>query len=417
MGGLGRDALHTVLLILRREFLTRVRGRFFLIGTAVLVVLVAGFIVLQAVVLNQATTTVRVGFVGATQALAEPLRAAVTGGGITVQTKDVQSVSSGEDQVRSGNLELLISGDPAAPEVEFKDQLQPTVATALDELIKQVAFEQALAGSGVDPATIEAKVAAARFHPVALDPNAAQRTQRIVVGIFVAALLFTALQLYGGFVATGIVEEKQNRIVEILLSTVRPRQLLVGKVVGIGLLGFIQLIILGAVALVAASRTQVISVPDIGAAAVAGGIVWYLLGFAFYALVYAAGGSLVSRQEDLQAVLTPITIVVVGTYLAFFWVVSNPDNPIAIGLSMLPAMSPILMPARMASGEAQAWQVVVAVVLSIAATFGMTRLAATIYTNSVLKVGSRVGWLEALGAAQETRWRGSAARASRAPKP
>src|SRR5207302_1165498 len=192
MGGLGRDALHTVLLILRREFLTRVRGRFFLIGTAVLVVLVAGFIVLQAVVLNRATTTVRVGFVGATQALAEPLRAAVTGGGITVQTKDVQSVSSGEDQVRSGNLELLISGDPAAPEVEFKDQLQPTVATALDGLIKQVAFEQALAGSGVDPATIEAKVAAARFHPVALDPTAAQRTQRIVVGIFVAALLFTA---------------------------------------------------------------------------------------------------------------------------------------------------------------------------------------------------------------------------------
>src|SRR5439155_14109856 len=66
----------------------------------------------------------------------------------------------------------------------------------------------------------------------------------------------------------------------------------------------------------------------------------------FYALLYAAGGSLVSRQEDLQAVLTPITFVVVGTYLAFFWVVSNPDNPVAIGLSMVPPLSVVLMPDR-----------------------------------------------------------------------
>ena len=400
MGGLGRDALHTVLLILRREFLTRVRGRFFLIGTAVLVVLVAGFIVLQAVVLNRATTTVRVGFVGATQALAEPLRAAVTGGGITVQTKDVQSVSSGEDQVRSGNLELLISGDPAAPEVEFKDQLQPTVATALDGLIKQVAFEQALAGSGVDPATIEARVAAARFHPVALDPNAAQRTQRIVVGIFVAALLFTALQLYGGFVATGIVEEKANRIVEILLSTVRPRQLLFGKVVGIGLVGFIQLVIVGAVALLAGLKTQAISVPTVGVTAVLGGLLWFVLGFVFYALIYAAGASLVSRQEDLAMVTAPISILIVGPYVAFFWMVANPGNPIGIALSLVPPFAPVLMSARMATGDAQAWQVVLAVLLMVAAIGGMNALAARIYSNSVLRIGSRVRLAEA--------WRGRA---------
>src|ERR1700674_3552098 len=129
MGGLGGEALHTVFLIARREFLTRVRSRFF-----------------------------------------------------------------------------LISGDPTAPKVEFKDQLDPTVAAALDGLVKQVAFEQALVGSGVDPATIEAKGAPPRFQPVALDSNAAQRSQRIVVGMFVAALLFTALQLYGGFVASGVVE-------------------------------------------------------------------------------------------------------------------------------------------------------------------------------------------------------------------
>jgi ABC-2 type transport system permease protein len=254
MNHLGGDALHMVFLIARREFVTRVRSRFFLIGTAVLVVLLAGFILLQAYVLNRTTTTVNVGLVGASQVLAQPLRAA-SGGGVTVQTQTVQSLRDGEDQVRSGSLDALVSGDPAAPVVEFKDQLDPTLAAALDGLVKQAAFEQALAGSGVDPATIEAKVAAAGFHQVALDPNAAQRSQRVVVGIFVAALLFISLQTYGGFVATGIVEEKANRIVEILLSTVRPRQLLFGKVVGIGLVGLVQLCLLGAVALVSVMKT------------------------------------------------------------------------------------------------------------------------------------------------------------------
>src|SRR5438270_2391483 len=403
-------------LIARREFLTRARSRFFVVGTIVLAVMMAGFIVLQSFLAGR-PTTLDIGFVADTQVLAAPLKQAAESKTLTIATHDESSVGAGKDLVNNGKLDVLVSGDPAAPDVYVKDDLSTTVELTLTGLAKQVALNRALVAAGANPSEVAAQVARANIQVTYLDPNAAQQAAHVVVGIFVAALLYVSLVVYGQIIAQGVVEEKQNRIVEILLSTVRPRQLLVGKVVGIGLLGFVQLIILGAVALFAASRTQVISVPDIGAAAVAGGILWYLLGFAFYALVYAAGGSLVSRQEDLQAVLTPITIVVVGTYLAFFWVVSNPDNPIAIGLSMLPAMSPILMPARMASGEAQAWQVVVAVVLSIAATFGMTRLAATIYTNSVLKVGSRVGWLEALGAAQETRWRGSAARASRAPKP
>jgi ABC-2 type transport system permease protein len=386
---LGGDALHTVFLITRREFVTRVRSRFFLIGTVVLMVLLAGYIVLQADVINKSSTTVKVGFVGASQALAKPL-AATSGGGVTIQTQLVQSVSSGVDQVRSGNLDALVSGDPSAPDVEYKDQLDPTVAANLTTLVQDIVFRQALAGSGVDPAAIEAKVAAAGIHAVALDPNAAQRSQSEVVGIFVAALLYIALVVYGSFVATGIVADKANRIVEILLSTVRSRQLLFGKVVGIGLVGFIQLVLLGSVALVAVMETHAITVPAVGVTAVLGGLLWFVLGFLFYALVYAAGGSLVSRQEDVGAVTAPIQVVILGSYLAFFWVVANPANPIGTVLSVLPPFAPVLMPARMATGDALAWQVVLAVALMLSAIVGMNALAARIYSNSVLRVGSRV---------------------------
>ncbi len=387
--------LRMIYLIARREFLTRAQSRFFLIGTVVLAVLMAGFIVLQSFLAGR-PTTIDAGFVGDAQVLAAPLAQAAGSKTLTVNTHNEPSVAAGQDLVQSGKLDLLVSGDPAAPDVYVKDDLSTTIQLTLTGLVKQVALNRALAAAGADPAVVAAQVAKANINLKYLDPNAAQQTARIVVGIFVAAFLYVSMLVYGQIVAQGVVEEKQNRIVEILLSTVRPRLLLFGKVIGIGLLGIIQLLILSAVALLAVSQTQVISLPDIGVGAVASGILWYVLGFVFFALVYAAGGSLVSRQEDLQAVLTPITIVVVGTYLGFFWVVANPNNPLAIGLSMLPAMSPILMPARMASGEAQAWQVVVAVVLSIAATYGVNRLAARIYTNSVLKVGSRVSWMEAL---------------------
>ena len=399
MSRLQSDGLRTFLLIARREFLTRVRSRFFLVGTVLLMVLVAGYIVLQAEVFNRATSTVKVGLVGASQVLAQPL-AASSGGGVTIKTQAVESVQSGEDMVRAGDLDALVSGDPAAPEVEVKDQLDPTVASALTALVQDTVFRQALAVSGVDPAPIEAKVAAAGFRLVALDPNATQQSERSVVGVFVAALLYIALQVYGQFVAQGVIEEKANRIIEIILSTVRPRQLLFGKVVGIGMVGFVQLILVGAVALVAVMKTHAITVPSLGVTAVLGGLLWFVLGFLFYALIYAGAGSMITRQEDAAAVTVPITLLLVGTYLVFFWVVANPDNPIGIALSVLPPFAPVLMPARMALGSAQAWQVGLAVVLMLAAIVGMNALAARIYSNSVLRIGSRVRLAEA--------WRGRA---------
>jgi len=153
------------------------------------------------------------------------------------------------------------------------------------------------------------------------------------------------------------------------------------------------------VGLVAVSRTHVINLPNVGVTAIAGGLMWFVLGFFLYALVYAAAGSLVSRQEDLASVTTPLTMLVVGTYLAFFWVEANPTNPIGIALSIIPPLAPILMPARMATGDAQAWQVILAVILTIGEIALLNALAARIYANSVMRIGSRVKLSQA--------WRGT----------
>lgn len=388
-----------VYLIARREFISRVRSRFFLIGTVVVMVVLAGYIVLQTAVIGRAVTTVKVGFTPEAQALAQPLKtAAGADPTLKVETSSVAGTAAGDDDVRSGALDAVVSGDPAAPDVAVKDDLNPAVAATLDGLVKEVALNRALAATGADPSVIEGKVAAASIHLIALDPNAAVRAQRLVVGVFVAALLYVALVIYGQLIAAGIVEEKANRIIEILLSTVRPRQMLFGKVIGIGLMGFVQLLLLGVVGVITLRFAQAISVPSVGVSAAAGGLLWFVLGFLFYGLIYAAAGSMVSRQEDIAAVTTPITMLVVGTYLAFFWVVANPDNPLAVLLSVLPPFSPVLMPARIATGDAQLWHIAVAVVLMLIAIAGLNTIAARIYTNSVLRVGSRVSLVQA--------WRG-----------
>ncbi|HEX6489299.1 MAG TPA: ABC transporter permease [Candidatus Dormibacteraeota bacterium] len=390
-----RSWLRIVYLVARREFLARVRSRVFLIGTAVLVILVCGYIVLQAEVFSRSGTSFNVGFTGPAQGLAQPLVAEARALDFKVTVSSPASQSQGVDSVRSGDLDALVSGTPTNPTLTVKDQADPQLSAALNAVVRQAAFDEALLAHGVSPGVIGAQVAGAGVSVHPLDAGASERAARTVAGTIVAILLFVTLQIYGQVVAAGVVEEKSNRIVEIILSTLRARQLLLGKVLGIGSMGVIQLAIVGAAALLVASRTNVISVPAVGPSVVGGSLLWFVLGFLIYALLYAAAASLVSRQEDLGAVTSPLSFVLVGTYLTFFWAVNNPDSVAAIVISVLPVFAPVLMPARMATGDATVWQVVLAVALTAGAIVAISGIGARIYANSVLRTGARVSLRQA----------------------
>lgn len=387
--------LRTVFLVARREFLTRVRSRVWLIGTALLVLAVCGYIVLQAKVISPSASTTKVAFVDEAAVLQPAVSRGAAALGVTINVRAVPTQAEGVAEVESGALDALVSGAPTRPTVTVKEQLSPPLAPAITSASRQIALNQALLQQQVDPASVNGAVAAAGPVVSTIDRGAAQRSQREVAGIVVAIMLYISLLIYGQVVAAGVVEEKANRIVEILLSTIRPRQLLFGKVLGIGLLGLIQLAVVGAAGLLVAGRTQVISVPALGVSSVVAGLVWFVLGFVLYAMLYAAGASLVSRQEDLAAVTAPLSVLVVGTYLSFFWVIANPATTAAAVLSVLPPFAPILMPARMATGDASAWQVALAIGLALAFIAALNVLAARIYSNSVLRLGSRVSLRQA----------------------
>jgi ABC-2 type transport system permease protein len=328
--------------------------------------------------------------------LAQPLGEAARGlGGITI--RHVAGQATGESLVRSGRLDVLVSGSPLAPQVLVKNGLNATVQAALTGLVKQEALTAQLTAHGVNPVTVAAAVAHAGIHVHSLTPPRSRDTQRLVIALMVGIALFISLQVYGIQVAQGVAEEKESRIVEILLATIRPGQLLLGKVAGIGLVGLLQLAIIGAVALLLIERTHVVTIPAFGAGDVAGGLFWFVLGFSLYAILFAAAGSLVSRVQEVQMATLPVVMGLVVGYLAGFAVVlPDPGSPASTAFSLVPFFAPVLMPERIATGDATAWQVVLAVALTLVSIGAVTQLAARIYANSVLKTGGRVGLGEAL---------------------
>jgi ABC-2 type transport system permease protein len=192
-----------------------------------------------------------------------------------------------------------------------------------------------------------------------------------------------------------VVEEKATRIMEILLATIQPSRLLAGKVIGIGLVGLLQLTIVGAAALVAVHVTNVAAIPALGVASILGDIFWFLLGFLFYATAYAAVASLVSRQEEIQSAVAPIGILQIAGYLLVYAALPNPSGPLATVCSLLPPFTPILMAVRMASSDVPFWQVGLAVALTVASIIGLTWLAGRMYTNAAMRIGARVRFMDA----------------------
>ena len=384
-----------VWLVMRRELNTRLRTKAFLIGTAVMLLLLLGYVGFQAS-LASSSSLGKVGLTGQSIGLAQQLTAAAEADGQRIQTVAVTD-NSGLSKVESGDLDALVSGPSGQLHVDYKSDLDSGLRRVLDHVAQQEVLDGELAKGGAIPSEVMARVANTHVDTKAMTPEPAGHTQRLVIGLITSLLLYFSILTYGMMVAQGVVEEKSSRVVEILLSSVRPWQLLFGKVLGIGLVGLVQLAIIVSVGAVAASITGVFTLSGFATGALLWALVWYLLGFLLYATVYGALGSLVSRQEDTQAVISPLNIVLVVGFLAGFnLVVQAPNGAATKILSLVPLLSPILMPARIATGAAAGWEIVLSLVLTVAMIALLTFIGGKIYANSVLRVGSRIKLKEAL---------------------
>ena len=231
------------------------------------------------------------------------------------------------------------------------------------------------------------------------DPDEEPRRIAAFVGTFI---LYISILLFGGLVAMGTVEEKQNRVVEVVLSRVKPVQVLVGKVLGIGALGLAQLLVLAATVAVVVSIIEIpdVSLPSLRAEIIGGVIFWFLLGYTLYAFIYAALGATVSRQEDLQGLVVLPFVLVLPGFLIAVQATEGPDLLVVRLASFFPPWSPMVMPVRSVVGNAPFWEVALSVLLVLAAIYLLARIGARVYNGALLRTGGKVKLREAWKAAR-----------------
>ncbi|HSL58541.1 MAG TPA: ABC transporter permease [Acidimicrobiales bacterium] len=386
-------------LVAGRELRERARSRSFKVSSVITLLLVAGFVLLPNVLPDSGDPEWDLAVVGPTpegfdaalDAVARSLDATIT---VVRSPDDADPVrllegDDAPDAVLVDGRELLADGDPAP-------DLRSAVATALS----QARLQSLIAGAGVDPADVEDALGDP-LSSGSVDETAGDATGIAFIGIVV---LFIAINSYGAWVLTGVLEEKSSRVVELVVAAVPARALLAGKVLGIGALGLGQLTVIGLGGLALALATGATDLPDGLAAGAAWALVWFVLGFAFFAVAYATAGSLVSRQEDAQTAATPIVMVVLASYfVSLIFVAPDTGSSTARIVSLLPPVAPMAMPARIAEGAAEAWEIGLAVGLMLVATWALVAVAARVYEHALLRTGAPLGLRDVVGAARAGR--------------
>jgi ABC-2 type transport system permease protein len=383
-------------LIAARDFWVRLRERSFLISTLLNVGVISVLVLARASGGFSGAPSFDVGTVGGTDVVAVADGAASLGGtDITVRVHPYPDRAAADAALMDGSIDAVVTGTQLYGLQSVDTRLQALVQTSAH----QAAVDAVLAKHHVPEAQREAVSQTDPLALGALQPAPPDQQNNAAVAFIGVLLLYGQLFGYGLWVATGVIEEKASRIVEMLLSAVRPKQLLAGKIIGIGVLGLAQLITIAgfAICLALVTGTHLVHASAIWAALLVIG--WFILGYAFYASLFAAAGSLVSRMEELQNVIVPINLTILVSFIISIGSLQDPNSTLAVVASILPVSAALAMPVRIVLGAATGWQIALSLTLLIGSAIALVPIGARLYAGAVLRTGSRVKLRDAWRAA------------------
>lgn len=415
---------HT-LSIAKREYLLRVKGKAFWLSTLGLPILVLAATILPSLLLSMSGATERMVIVDRTGKVAPELKRAAT---------DPEAKSGGpKNPEKKTEIEFLFEAPKPNPGQQEKELDRRVLASEISAwiLIDEAALSsgtfsyRARSTSGfVTQSVVERRLARAvqrlRLAEVGVDPA---RTEELMKGIdldtvrvseeggrreiglagaalayIVFMMLFVAIQVWGQQVMTGILDEKSSRIVEVLVSVVRPFELMLGKLLGIGSVGLTQFAIwiLTAAALTApgvgmavALLPKDVSLPEIGMGVVLHLIIFFVLGFFVFSSFYAALGAAFNNMQEAQQMAAPLILLLTVPVFLAPKVINDPDSTLSVVLSMVPIFSPLLMTLRLAIRMPPLWQVLLAEILTAGFVFVMVWSCARIYRVGILMYGKK----------------------------
>ena len=424
-------------LIIKREYLTRVRKRSFLIMTFLGPLLMAAIYIIPIMLaLNTSTDHLRVAVVDESHWFEDRFTSNEQHTFVNMPGQPIDSV---KEMVKNGVFDMAIYVPPTQLNIPSNGiiyslrQVPMDIEAYINGVMQKEIENQKLLAKGVDPEIVSAVKTNVNLQVMRMDEKGNEKetfTQvQFTLGIILAMLVYMFIIFFGGQVMQGVAEEKTNRIIEVIISSVKPFQLMMGKIIGVSLVALTQFVMwilltgalyLGFSAYIGLSHPEVLSqgtvmsqeisandimsnegVQDIVQIAqsidfgtiIISFLIFFILGYLLYATLYAAIGSLVDNNTDSQQFTLPITVPLIVAIISSFYIVNNPDGALSFWLSIIPFTSPISMMVRIPFGV-PIWQIVLSVVL-LAGTFVlMTWLAAKIYRTGILMYGKKLSYKE-----------------------
>lgn len=380
-------------LVAGREIRERLRGRIFRVGTIIMLLAVSAAIVIPT--LNKTSTSgtslQKVGYVGTLPPVTrELILAAAQANSDKVQFIPEASVVLAKSQLKSGASYFSIIDSSEVllyqPATASSSPADPALVNAVAEYLGVVIAYHDASLTPAQAATVT-NSKAVPVHTLVSSSKGTAATPSII-GI---VLLFLLLTQYCTWIMIGVMQEKSSRVVEVLLATVRPIQLLGGKVLGIGLVAIGQALLLVGVALGLGAAVGSNVLHGSAPLGLLAELAWFVLGYAFYCWVYAAAGSMAERQDQVQTLALPLSIPILFGYIYSITVASSgTPNAFFDVLAYFPPTAPFCMSVLVGLGRATWWEFLISALISVVATAGMAILASHIYRRAVLRTGGRV---------------------------
>jgi ABC-2 type transport system permease protein len=420
--------------IIRREYLSRVRTKAFWISTAVVPLLMLAFTILPSLLMMRTGGNYTIAVVTDDDALWSQLEKAVAERTASATPTDANVKMVGGQPASASSLTIALrrqqpAADSVAQRLELKRQigakqlsgaliLPATVVadgkaeylstnvsairliTLLERAVDAAVVHQRLTGAGVPPDQVKALTARADMKPVRIGEDLSESKEgafekSFILSYVLSFTLYMTMMFYGYYVMRGVLEEKSSRIVEVIVANVRPMELMLGKIFGVGAVGLTQYAIWVLVAMN-------LAVPGLlGIAAMEGStalvsptllvffVVFFILGYFVFASFYAAIGAAFNTEEEAQQMQTVVSMVMALSLMFMFPVLANPDSTFSVVLSLIPLFAPVLFFMRMTVQMPPLWQTVLCLALLVGFILLIARFAAAVYRIGILMYGKR----------------------------
>ena len=424
-------------LIIRREYLTRVRKRSFLIMTFLGPILMAAIYIIPIMLaLNSNEEHLRIAVVDESKWFEDRFNNTKEHTFIPMPGQPIDSV---KEMVKNGVFDMALYVPPTQLNIPSNAvvysirQVPMEVETYISSVMEKEIEDQKLMAQGVDPEIVSAVKTNVNLSVMRMDEKGNEKETftkvQFTLGILLAMLVYMFIIFFGGQVMQGVSEEKTSRIIEVIISSVKPFQLMMGKIIGVSLVALTQFVMwilltivlyVGFSAFIGISNPEMISSGTVMSQEITSNdimsnesvqsilqivhsidfgtiittfLIFFVMGYLLYATLYAAIGSLVDNNTDAQQFTLPVTVPLIVAIISSFYIVNNPDSSLSIWLSMIPFTSPISMMVRIPFGV-PIWQIVVSVILLAGTFILMTWIAGKIYRTGILMYGKKLSYKE-----------------------